>query len=298
MAVGPGVATDWKLNLIEDLYRRTRRYFDSGNLPGSPDDPEIENKLSRVRQKLDELGTPIGGYDLMEQMPLSMLSLGEPEDLAVDLDQLNRCQGNEASFCTCKFDPHFNSMRYTLIHREDQNSIGTFARVTGAFSTCGLEILRAQIEMVGSFAWDNFWVSDPDFPDGDPPQARRDEVCQTICRVVDSPEEPLPPQRRTWAQQRQREPDSVNVLPSKVVFDNETVDRYTILSVFAYDHSGLLYRIAAMLGEKKVVLHFAKIDTHLDQIADVFYVSEVDGSKIVNSQRRREIREALLDAVS
>ena len=43
VAVGPGVATDWKVNLIEDLYRRTRRYFDSGNLPGSPDDPEMES---------------------------------------------------------------------------------------------------------------------------------------------------------------------------------------------------------------------------------------------------------------
>ena len=36
VAVGPGVATDWKVNLIEDLYKRTRRYFDSGSLPGSP----------------------------------------------------------------------------------------------------------------------------------------------------------------------------------------------------------------------------------------------------------------------
>ena len=44
VAVGPGVATDWKVNLIEDLYKRTRRYFDSGSLPGSPDDPEIELK--------------------------------------------------------------------------------------------------------------------------------------------------------------------------------------------------------------------------------------------------------------
>lgn len=298
VAVGPGVATDWKLNLIEDLYRRTRRYFDSGNLPGSPDDPEIENKLSRVRQKLDELDTSAGGYDLMEQLPLSMLSLGEPEDLAVELDQLYRRPDSGAALCTCRFDPHFNSMRYTLIRREDQNSIGTFARVTGAFSTCGLEILRAQIEMFGSYAWDNFWVSDPDFPAGDPAESRRDEVCQTVCRVVDSPDEPLPPQRRTWTSQRQREPDSVHVLPSKVVFDNETVDRYTILSVFAYDQSGLLYRIAATLGERKVVLHFAKIDTHLDQIADVFYISELDGSKIVDSRRRREIREALLDAVS
>jgi len=42
------------------------------------------------------------------------------------------------------------------------------------------------------------------------------------------------------------------------------------------------------------VLHFAKIDTHLDQVADVFYVSEQDGSKFTRSERRAEIRNALL----
>jgi [protein-PII] uridylyltransferase len=47
-----------------------------------------------------------------------------------------------------------------------------------------------------------------------------------------------------------------------------------------------------------VVLHFAKIDTHLDQIADVFYVSETDGTKLVDERRREEVRDALMEAIS
>lgn len=297
VAVGPGVATDWKVSLIEDLYKRTRRYFDSGNLPGSPDDPEMGNKRERLRQELDERESPALAYELLHKMPLSILSLKDPEDLAADLDTLCR-NDTGGSLCTCKLDPRFKAMRYSLMRREDQNSVGTFARVTGAFSTCGLEILRAQIEMVGDYIWDEFWVADPDFPDGDTPASRTAEVCQSICRLVDSPEDPIPPRRRIWTEQRQREPDTVNVLPQKVVFDNETVGRYTILSVFAYDQSGLLHRIATTLADRKVVLHFAKIDTHLDQIADVFYVCEIDGSKIVDAERQDEIRTALLEAVS
>jgi [protein-PII] uridylyltransferase len=108
----------------------------------------------------------------------------------------------------------------------------------------------------------------------------------------------LPAHPQCWETQRHRESDSVNVLPTKVVFDNDTVDRYTILSFFAYDQAGLLYRIAATLAEKRVVLHFAKIDTHLDQVADVFYVSEEDGSKLSDRRRRRDIRDALLEIAS
>ena len=61
---------------------------------------------------------------------------------------------------------------------------------------------------------------------------------------------------------------------------------------------GLLYRIAATLAEQRLVLYFAKIDTHLDQVADVFYISEQDGSKLTDPNRQREIRAALLDVVS
>ncbi len=198
------------------------------------------------------------------------------------------------TLCTCQFDDRFKAMRYTVIRREGERSIGTFARATGALSTSGLTILRAQIETVGDVAWDYFWVIDPAYPDQETPASRSRKVCERVCHLLDSPNEALPPHRRTWTMQEECEPDSVNVLPTKVVFDNETVDRYTILSFFAYDEVGLLYRIAATLAEKRVVLHFAKIDTHLDQVADVFYVSEPDGSKLTDPERRRQIREALL----
>jgi [protein-PII] uridylyltransferase len=189
-------------------------------------------------------------------------------------------------------------MRYTVIHRENEESIGTFARTTGALSTLGLVILRAQIETIGDqLAWDDFWVTDPECPDG-PVQERIDQVCKRVTHLLDTPSEPLPAYRRTWAADNKREPDHVNVLPRKVVFDNETVDRYTIVSLFAYDEVGLLHRIATALAEQRVVLHFAKIDTHLDQVADVFYVSETDGSKLLDGHRQHQVREALLSSIS
>jgi [protein-PII] uridylyltransferase len=318
VAVGPGVATDWKLNLIEDLYRRTRRYFDSGNLPGSPDDPEIETKRAAVNQKLEECEASETCFVLLDQMPLSLLSRGEPDHLAAEIVMLskNLDEGIEGSICTSRYDPMWNATRYTVIRREDERSIGTFARATGALSTSGLTILRAQIETVGEIAWDDFWATDPqsmaDVVDPDDgsrkwksakervkeaariTEARERAVCERVCKLLDSPDEPLPPHRKTF--QRNPEPESVNLLPKKVMFDNDTVDRYTILSFFAYDEIGLLYRIAATLAEQKLVLYFAKIDTHLDQVADVFYITEQDGSKVLSPERQQQIREVLLNA--
>lgn len=300
-AVGPGVATEWKLNLIEDLYKRTRRYFDSGDLPGSPDDPEIENTRSRVREVLTSGASERfeQAIAFLDEVPLSLLSRCDPDDLAAEIQAIvSQDPDDPSTICRYRFDTSINAMRYTVIRREDKHSIGTFARATGALTTSGLDILRAQIETVGDFAWDHFWVTDPQSQDGNDVSAyRTTNIMDRVRHLVDHPAEPLPRYKSTWKPGRVVEPKSVNVLPKKVVFDNDTVDRYTIISFFAYDEVGLLYRIASTLAEHRLVLAFAKIDTHLDQVADVFYVTEENGDKLTDPQRQADLRATLLDTV-
>ncbi|TWT53276.1 Bifunctional uridylyltransferase/uridylyl-removing enzyme [Rubripirellula amarantea] len=316
-AVGPGVATDWKVNLIEDLYRRTRRYFDSGDLPGSPDDPEVERNRTRIRESIFELGKKNASSseeteaaeNLLSRLPFSLITRGDPESLAEEIILVakQKLSGESGTICTAKYDPAINATRYTVIRQEDSLSIGTFSRATGALSTSGLSILRAQIETVDDYAWDHFWATDPNamkpLVPNDPAtapvfdQRRADQVCERLRSLIDSPDLPLPPHRKTWKAADIAEPESVNLLPKKVVFDNDTIERYTIISIFAYDEVGLLSRIAATLTKLRLVLSFAKIDTHLDQVADVFYVSESDGSRITNSDRQSEVRQALLDVI-
>ena len=295
VAVGPGVATDWKINLIDDLYRRTRRYFDSGALPGSPDDPELEGGRKSVLAELQNRSAPQDSFVLLNHLPLSLLDRCDPASLADEIEMFHQVNtGETKTICTASYDQDVQAMRFTVIRRELSHNVGTFARVTGALSTCGLSILRARIETVGDVAWDYFWAVDSGKADGEISGEETEKICQRVRQLLASPDKPLPRYRKTWAMQGDCEPESVNLLPTKVVIDNDTVDRYTILSYFAYDTVGLLYRIAATLSENDVVLHFAKIDTHLDQVADVFYLTDSDGSKLVDEQRKTDIRDALL----
>tara|TARA_R110002049_G_scaffold2750_10_gene22424 strand:- start:61244 stop:63853 length:2610 start_codon:yes stop_codon:yes gene_type:complete len=296
IAVGPGTLTDWKLNLIEELYIRTRRYFESGNLPGE-DDSQQDAHREKIRRKLVKRAAPQRCLDLLESFPLSLMRR-YPADEMCDrlLAVAEMFQRDDHTLCTGKYDPRTSSTCYTIICRE-RLPVGTVARVTGALTICGTEILRAGVATIDdNLVWDDFWVQDPDYP-GEPPKVRIDQVCECVRNLVDNPDQPVPPYRRTWGDQQTREPDSVNVLPSKVVFDNETMDQYTILSFFAYDQVGLLHRITSALAEQKVILNFAKIDTHLDQVADVFYVTELDGSKIESEERQQQVRQSLLHVI-
>jgi [protein-PII] uridylyltransferase len=70
-----------------------------------------------------------------------------------------------------------------------------------------------------------------------------------------------------------------------------------VVEVFTVDRRGLLYWLARTLHDTGVVIRFAKIGTYLDQVVDVFYVTERDGRKPVDDHRLSEIRDALLAVI-
>lgn len=296
-AVGPGVLTDWKMKLIEDLYLRTRQFFETGDL--QVDHDELADDIrSQVREYLDRYSPRAIAHGLLDDIPLSMLRREKPEELAEQLAHVAEgLDSGKTSMCFQQYDPIPSAIRYVVIHRQGDRRVGIFARVAGAFMSSGIDILRAEIVTIGDIVWDEFWVSDPDFP-GQPPAERIEKVARRVTDLLDNPETPLPATRRVWSVGQQRVSEAVNVLPTKVAFDNNTLERFTILSMFAYDQSGLLYRVSSALANLNLVLHFAKIDTHLDQVADVFYLTEEDGSQIADAARQEQVRHAVLAVIS
>ncbi len=83
------------------------------------------------------------------------------------------------------------------------------------------------------------------------------------------------------------------VTPSKILMDNESAARYTILEVFTTDRIGLLYTITRTLLELQVRIYIAKITTKVDQVADVFYIRTHHGEKVTDPEQIGEIRKAL-----
>ena len=59
------------------------------------------------------------------------------------------------------------------------------------------------------------------------------------------------------------------------------------VEVFTIDRRGLLYRLARGFHDLRLVIRFAKIGTRVDQVVDVFYVTERDNRGAQNDRRRR-----------
>jgi [protein-PII] uridylyltransferase len=85
---------------------------------------------------------------------------------------------------------------------------------------------------------------------------------------------------------------------TRVEFDNFVSETHTVIDVRTHDRVGLLYIISRVLRELGLDLSLAKITTDVEQVVDVFYVTERDGEKVQDELRMREIRERLEAAIA
>jgi len=85
--------------------------------------------------------------------------------------------------------------------------------------------------------------------------------------------------------------------PQKIRVDNRALDFSTLIEVFADDRIGLLYKITRTIFELGLDIRIAKIATKGDQVADVFYVRDLEGRKVEDESELRKIVETLNEAL-
>ncbi len=287
-AVGPGVLNDWKLEVLTDLYERTMQHL-SGDSPSAA--------TERRRAALRTLLQHEPGYERFAEqirtLPSSYLHSAPPERIADDLRQLATL--GEAQVKTwCRYIAETRTMEYTVGTHENITP-GVFHKLTGGLSSQGLQILSADINTLwGGLVLDRFIVLDPDFS-GEPTAGRIQEIEGRLAAALTS--DAPPAFRRIWQSARQAPSDAVGELPTQVKIDNSTSERFTIVDVFARDRMGLLYTITRTLFEVGLSVSLAKIGTYLDQVVDVFYVTDQQGRKIHDENWLHHIRQSLLGSI-
>ena len=87
-------------------------------------------------------------------------------------------------------------------------------------------------------------------------------------------------------------------IATQIAFDNEVSDTRTFIEIETEDRIGLLYTIADTLAELEVDISTARICTEKGAAIDSFYVSELDGGKILSTERQRAIQRRLVHAIN
>ncbi|MGE5708930.1 MAG: [protein-PII] uridylyltransferase [Nitrospira sp.] len=296
-AVGPGVLTKWKESLLIELYTRT--------MPEVSGDREAQGAPERLIQVAEEVSRDPslagqGGVDRawieaqLKQFPERYVYGTAPARIAAHLAAVRRLHQGQV-LVECDFNKELGVCEYAVITHNELTP-GIFSKIAGVMAGSGLQILDAQIlTRADGIVVDTFQVTDPDYQ-GEPPADRRQIVSERIAAVLKGWEH-VDDVLRRGARLKMTRPLPKAREATEVRIDNETSDGFTIIDVFADDRQGLLYVITNAIFQLGLSIHAARISTRLDQVADVFYVTDHRGLKLQDHARIESVRAGVEKAI-
>jgi [protein-PII] uridylyltransferase len=286
------VLNSWKIEVMADLYGgATRRLSEAAG-------PTVDPSRNGVRQAAWKALKPAEQSDPWFERQLGALpeALVTRHSAAAVADTLRRLRGLEAraGVAWANYLPETDMVEF-IAGVDQGGGRAIFSSMAGALTSNRMQILAAETNMLADGLILMRYVAHVPEEPGKPSAQRLAEINGALVASIDSSE---PPRFPTIRGREQREAGAaLSNLPNEVRINNELSDHATVIEVFTVDRRGLLYRLARALHDLGLMIRFAKIGTRVDQVVDVFYVTERDGQKPVADERLAEIRAALMAVI-
>jgi [protein-PII] uridylyltransferase len=287
-AVGPGVWTGWKGELLRTLYYETEVVLTGGH-------SELA-RMDRVRRAQGELRAALSdwsdeAFEAYAQRHYAPYWLKvEPGRRAKHARFVTEAQKAGRTVATMVETDAFRGVTELTVMSPDHPRL--LAIITGACAASGGNIVDAQIfTTADGMALDTIFVSRA-FERDEDELRRAERVATAIERALRGEVKiaDLVAERRP-----SREPSRTFQVLTEVVIDNQLSTRHTVLEVSGLDRPGLLYDLTTVLGRLNLNIASAHIATFGEKAVDVFYVTDLTGTKVTHPGRQAAIRRAVLE---
>jgi [protein-PII] uridylyltransferase len=293
-SVGPGIWTEWKANLLWDLYRRARKVLTGGEAPVGNGTDFFEYKR--------EIGSNLPTLPMSEierhlaLLPERYSRVSTPAAVATHLRLVE-------SVKTMRFDSSWErqgaAATKLTVCTKDRHAL--FADLAGTLAAHGIEILSAELntrddgiaidEFVLRQAATRRAIEEHHYPKLTAALERAAAGELNVAALIEKwASRNAPRKRRLLTPARRRS------LP-RVSCDNEMSTASTIIEVHALDEPGLAHKIGSILAGLGLEIVCARIATERSDALDVFYVTDGNG-KTLSEVAMRAAESALLKALA
>ena len=289
-AVGPGVWTGWKGQLLRTLYFETEPLLGGGHLTLS--------RSERVARAQDALREQLAGWpkdDLEHFVDRHYPSYWLRTDLNVIAEHAKLVRDAEAQKQPIVTHIATDAFRgVTEVTLLAPNHPRLLAMVAGACTGAGANIVDAQISTTrDGMALDTIHL-EREFDHAEDEERRAKKIAQTIEKLLRNDV------RLSEVVMNKRKPKaklSAFRVEPQVMIDNTLSDALTVIEVNGLDRPGLLYDVTREISDLNLDIASAHIATFGEKAVDVFYVSDLTGKKITSTSREGAIRERLIKAL-
>ncbi len=290
--VGPGIWTNWKAQLLRDLYRMTHQSLSEGLVDVGPVAAESAKAAFRTamdqwtEQKVEaEFGRHSGTYWQGLSTDAHVVFAGLLEGIRDDeirKDVMLDESRDATRICFAMVDHP-----------------GMFVRIAGTLALSSANVVEAKsFTSTDGYGTAVFWVQD---------QRGRPYEKSRVRRLMANMDKAMKGEINTGKALRRRDREMHTMpggrreqdvkVPTEITFDNEGSDIHTIIEVDTRDRPGLLHDLAYTLYRANVQIASTVIATYGVQAVDVFYVKDIAGLKLHSNSRRESLKQKLLDAI-
>ena len=287
-AVGPAVWNNWKAQLLRTLYWDTRALLTGGTERMSRAE-RVEEAKAALRAGLSDWPPAAIEAEIARHYPPYWMGLDS--DAHIAHARLFREHDPKSVSIRVDAEPGRGATR-VLITMADHP--GLFSRMAAAMALARASIVDARTFTTGDgMAASAFWIQNLDGGAYEPGEFDRlERSIRRALRGDVTPRKALAEKRRA-TRKRERPFEA----PTRITFDNEASDLYTVIEVDTRDRFGLLYDLTSTLAAANINIFSAVIATYGEQAVDVFYVKDLFGLKIRTASKQQAIARRLRAAI-
>ena len=281
----PKVWNAWKGKLLEDLYRYTARAL-GGRAPDAQAEVESRKREALVMLALHAL--PFEAHKaLWDTLEVSYFMRHEASDIAWHAKQLSRHVDAKTPVVRARRSTVGEGLQ-VLVYTPDQADL--FARICGYFDQAAFSVVDARIHTTrNGYALDTFEVVT---------SAGMEEHYQALTNMIEADlaqaieqAGPLPAPSKGRVSRRVK---SFPIAPRVTLRPDEKAQNW-LLNISASDRLGLLYSIARVLAQHRIVVQLAKVATLGERVEDTFLIH---GAPLQHNKTQIAIETELLEALA
>ena len=292
ISTGPMAWNQWTAALLRDFFLKVLNVLEKGELATTEAVEIVEQKKVQIIDAAGSKKAKKHIAELIEVMSPRYLLYMPAEDMKAHIKLFDQLGDNEFIW-DIKRSADANTRTVTICA---QDRPGLISRIAGVFTLHNINILDVQ-----AFTWRNNIALDIFKVKPPPDQIMEDEKWERAeKKLVKALSDKL---NLASALQKKgpvfgRFGQRVSRKPHRIRVDNKSSSFFTIIEVFTYDFSGLLFSITDALFQCGLNIWVAKIATKADQVVDVFYVWDLNGQKIDEPDQVAEIKAAILERLT
>lgn len=287
--------TEWKGQLLEELFVRTAELLESGT-----DDRDkaieliearVEVRRSGACAELKDLGIAQEKIDeYFDSMPRRYFVAHTPRQIARHAQVVLRYLSGE-DLATSFREMRGGFTEFVLCVRD---SPGLYAEVAGVLTGCRFNILGSYVYTSSAgFALEVYRLSTPEGGEKEREFAWR-ELEIALEQVLSGDRRAS--EFHTNRQSRRKRSSSPSRFKPEVYISNDESEFYTLVDVTVDDRIGLLYDLTSVFARHGYSIFISKVGTVLDQVKDTFYIKDDQQKKIVDPAVLERLHQDLLQA--